>query len=268
MQWQMKHYTTLDSTNLEAKRIIQSSQADLSLNQLHGLIVAAEQQTGGKGRLGRMWVSQSGNGLWFSAVIQPKLPLEQAGLYSFAAAVSVAEAIAQETALPVKLKWPNDVLWQGKKLCGILCELVARTKTEYYIVIGIGINVNQQLQEFPPELHDKAISLAMIARAPVDGASLLSTVLQNLQNNCALLESEGFARIRDKWKTWNCVLGQAVSVQQQGKELYHGIAEDITMDGALQVRTPEGVTQVIAGDVSLRSSSGANFFDAADAVTE
>lgn len=262
MQWQILQYEMLDSTNLEAKRMIQEKKKEniQQENTLHGMVLTAEQQTGGKGRLGRPWESPKGTGLWVSAIIKPNLPMEQTSLYSFAVAVSVAEAICQETGLVVQLKWPNDVLLNNKKICGILLELMPYTKTEYYVIAGIGINVNQQKLDFPPELQEKASSIAMVLGHEVNRAALLSAVLQKLQENCALLEVQGFAPLRDKWKALSCVLGQEVSVQQQGKEIYSGVAEDISMDGALLVRTKDGIVSVTAGDVSLRAKNGGYVF--------
>ena len=251
MQWQIKSYELLDSTNLEAKRIIQASD---STQDLHGIVLTAEEQSQGRGRMGRQWESPTGTGLWFSAIIQSPVRIEQASLYSFVAAVAVAEAVRQVTALPATLKWPNDILLDGKKICGILLELVPQKSGRHYLVIGIGINVNQKQQDFPPELHDKATSLAIALGNSVNRTDLLMTVLQKLQDNCSIMEQQGFAPLRDKWKTLSCVIGQMVSVQQYGKELYTGIAEDIAMDGALLVQTEDNIVPVIAGDVSIRTT--------------
>ena len=257
MQWHMKKYEVLDSTNLEARRTIEYTCAEQSL---HGLVVMAEQQTNGKGRMGRAWASSAGAGLWFSVVIKPAVPLAQASLYSFVAAVAVAEAIRQETALQVQLKWPNDVLLNGRKLCGILLELVPCAKNETYIIIGIGVNVNQQKSEFPDELQDKAVSIAMAAHQQYDCLALLSPVLQKLDENCMLLEREGFAPLREKWKQLSCMIGQTVSVQPKGAEAYIGVSEDLAMDGTLLVRTQNGVIPVMTGDVSLRAKDGGYSF--------
>ena len=246
-------FDTLDSTNLEAKRMIQTHPSEQSL---HGTVITAEQQTGGKGRLGRAWESPAGTGLWFTAIIQPKMPMEQASLCSFVAAVSVATAIKETLDLTVTLKWPNDILLNGKKLCGILLELIPCSKTVYYLAIGIGINVYQKEADFPAELQEKAISLAMATTEPIDRTTLLDAILQHLQNNCSLLESQGFSPIREQWKTWSTMIGQEVSVQQHGKTAYTGIAEDIAIDGALLVRTIDGLQTVTAADVSIRSKSG------------
>lgn len=253
MQWQIKSYEILDSTNQEAKRLIQNAQAG---DMLDGTVVTAVQQTSGKGRLGRAWVSSAGTGLWMTAIMKTHLPLEQTSLYSFAAAVSVAEAIRQSTGLMAQLKWPNDVLIESKKVSGILLELVPRTAVEYYILIGIGINVNQQKQDFPIDLQEKASSLAMVSNKWEDTDLLLSIVLQKLHENCTLLETQGFSPLRDKWKNMNCMIGSEVIVQKQGEAVYSGIAEDLAMDGTLLVRTVDGLTAVLAGDVSLRAKDG------------
>ncbi|MBQ3120579.1 MAG: biotin--[Peptococcaceae bacterium] len=158
--------------------------------------------------------------------------------------------------LEVTLKWPNDVLLNGKKLCGILLELIPYSKTEYYIAIGIGINVRQRKEDFPPELQEKAASLAMFSEKAIDQPALLDTILQQLKRTCTQLEAQGFAPLRDQWKAWSAIIGQEVSVQQYGNVLYTGIAEDIAMDGSLLVRTADGLQRVTAADVSLRSKDG------------
>lgn len=258
MDWHITHFDTLDSTNLEAKRMIRTHTAAASL---HGTVITAEQQTCGKGRLGRTWESPASSGLWFTAIIQPQIPMTQASLYSFATAVSVAEAIEQTTGLVAKLKWPNDILLHGKKLCGILLELVPCSPTQYYILIGIGLNVNQQQQEFADELAQKATSLAIEGGHTFARAPLLDAILHCLDANCALLAQDGFASIRTKWKAKSCIIGQEVSVQQHNREQYCGIAEDIAADGSLLVRTATGLQTVMAGDVSLRAKDGTYAFE-------
>lgn len=253
MQWQIQSYETIDSTNLEAKRKIQQSPLGASL---HGTVIVAEEQTQGKGRLGRQWDSNRAEGLWFSAIRLSLLRPEQASLYSFAAAVAVAEAMNAQTGLSVQLKWPNDVLAEGKKLCGILLELVPRTKTEYDIVIGIGLNVNQKKQAFSDALQDKATSLALLTAQEWDRTHLLMSILDKLQENCELLEREGFLPLREKWKAMSNLLGRAVSVQQNGTELYSGIAEDLALDGTLLVRSNGELRAVCAADISLRTKQG------------
>lgn len=258
MDWKTIAFDTLDSTNAEAKRMLQHHAAGTSL---HGTVIVAEQQTNGTGRLGRAWDSPRGTGLWFTVILQPQIAISQASLFSFAAAVSTAEAIRQLTELPVKLKWPNDILLEGKKLCGILLELIPNTKNNYYLAIGIGINVNQQQKDFPPDLSEKATSIAIASNRYINRTELLSAILTQLQINSTLLETQGFAPLRDKWKFYNCVIGREVSVQQYGKELFSGVAEDLAMDGTLLVRTENGIQSVFAGDVSLRTKTGTYFSD-------
>lgn len=256
VEWQITHYSVLDSTNLEAKRMIQQQMIVQSKPTLHGTVLVAETQIDGKGRLNRQWVSQPGTGLWFTVILKPNLPIAQASLYSFVVAVSVAEAIRELYDLAVTLKWPNDVLLHGKKLCGILLELVSCTPSVYYLVVGIGVNVNQMLMEFPQELQEKASSIAIALGKTVDSMQLLSVILERLEENCSLFETQGFAPIRSKWKKQNCVIGQEVSVQIQGQTEYIGIVDDLAMDGTLVVRTADSIRTVVAGDVSLRTKEG------------
>ena len=136
-----------------------------------------------------------------------------------------------------------------------MLELIPYSKTDYYIAVGIGINVNQKKEDFPPELQEQATSIAMVSGQTIDRAILLEAIIQQLQKNCALLESQGFAPIRDQWKAWSAIIGQEVSVQQYGKELYTGIAEDIAMNGCLLVRTANVLQSVSAADVSIRSKN-------------
>lgn len=257
MQWQVKSYETLDSTNQEAYRLIRQAPAEQSL---HGVVLNAAYQTAGKGRMGRIWESSADAGVWMTAIIRLCLPMEQASLYSFAAAVSVAEAIRQTTGLRAELKWPNDVLLEGKKVCGILLELVPRNRTEQYLAIGIGVNVNQSENDFPAELQHKAVSLAMQSGQREDCTRLLSAILQRLDENCTLLEQKGFAPIREKWKQLSCMIGHTVLVQPKGADSYTGVAEDLAMDGTLLVRTTDEIISVIAGDVSLRAEDGGYSF--------
>lgn len=262
MDWQVVRYDTLDSTNLEAKRKIQQQIVAQTESSLHGMVIVAETQTGGKGRLGRHWESKAGTGLWFTVILKPNVPIEQASFYSFAVAVSVAEAIREVYALPVTLKWPNDVLLSGKKLCGILLELIPHTQTVYELIIGIGVNVNQQLTDFPAELQEKATSIVLELKREqkVDAHLLFTSILAHLQKNCLLLETQGFAAIRAKWKAWSCIIGREVLVLEQGKVSYTGIVDDLAMDGTLLVRTSDGIRSVIAGDISLRTVDGGYTF--------
>lgn len=247
------YYDELDSTNQEARRLS-------SRGYGQGTVIVADAQTAGRGRLGRHWDSSGGKGIWFSLILEPKVSLQQTSYYSFVAAIAVAEGIRQETGLQAEIKWPNDILIGGKKVCGILLELMAELTQVHQLIMGIGINANQIPADFPEEIQAKATSLAIESGHPVQRSQVLGAILQHLKENCRLLEEEGFSIIREKWTALSCVVGKEVRIIQQGKELMTGIAEGLGADGALLVRTDQGVEQIIAGDVSLRAMDGGYAF--------
>lgn len=248
-------YDQVDSTNLEARRMILKGYRQ-------GTLIVADTQTAGRGRLGRHWDSQSGTGIWFSLIMEPGVSIQETSQYSFVMAVAVAEGIRQATGLKAELKWPNDVLVEGKKICGILLELVAELTQVHQLIAGIGINANQQLDDFPEEVQTKATSLAIALGHPIHRAEVLSIVLQRIQENCVLLEQKGFEAIRQKWTSLSCIIGKAVQIVRQGEVCMIGTAEALGADGALLVRTENGLEHIIAGDVSVRASDGSYFQNA------
>lgn len=244
-----KQYDTIDSTNLEAKRLLQAGEAG------HGTVLVAQTQTAGKGRLGRAWDSVQG-GIWCSVILEPNVPPEEMSRYSFVMAVAVAEGIRQSTGLAAEVKWPNDVLLHGKKICGILLELVAVKHQPMRLIAGFGINANQALDDFPAEVQQKATSLAIEAGHPVDRAQVLEAILARLDANSALLEQQGFEPVRETWMALSCVIGKEVQIVQQGNTMLAGTAIGLADDGALQIQTAHGIETIIVGDVSLRGKDG------------
>ncbi len=247
--WMIKQYDTIDSTSLEARRLIHQGSG-------HGTVVTAQSQTAGRGRLNRTWDSAKGAGIWFSVVLEPKVPMEQMSLYSFVAAVAVAEGICETSGLTVQVKWPNDVLVNGRKVCGILLELVAERNQPVRLIIGIGINATQQLTDFPEEVQRKATSLAMETGRAIDRQQVLEAVLRWLNVCSAQLETEGFAPVRERWQELSCINGKHIQIVRQGEALLYGTALGLADDGALLVQTETGVERVMAGDVSLRAADG------------
>ncbi len=239
----------VDSTNEEARRLISAGWGA-------GTVVTAERQTAGKGRLGRSWQSEDGAGLWFSAILEPEVSPEYAAQYSFVAAVATAQAVRMETDLAAKVKWPNDVLLDGRKLCGILLEFVPE---QSLLIAGIGINMRQKAEDFPPDVREKATSLALAGAADVDRARLLGAVLRQLEDGCRVLAEEGFAAIRDRWMALSCVIGRQIRVQFPQGRTERGVAEGLDEDGALLLRTEGGRVRILSGDVSLRAEDGSYF---------
>ncbi|MCG0238332.1 MAG: biotin--[acetyl-CoA-carboxylase] ligase [Firmicutes bacterium] len=221
-----------------------------------GLVVLAEEQTGGKGRLGRRWHSPPGQGIWMTVVLRPPLPPAEVPRLTLVAAVAVAGAIRQVAGLPVGIKWPNDIVCRDRKLCGILTEMEADMERVHFAAVGIGINVNQDPAAFPPELRETATSLRAELGAPVDRAALLRAVLAELEAGYdALLAGRFAAEVLPRWRECSVTLGRRVRVTPvvPGAEVLTGLAREVAEDGALILELPDGtLRRVVAGEVSLR----------------
>lgn len=147
----------------------------------HGSLVVSDHQTNGKGRLQRTWHSPNGTGIWMSLILRPEIPLHKAPQMTLLASVAITEAIAQQTGLSPSIKWPNDILLNGKKVVGILTELKAEADQVHAVIIGPGINVNQTANDFPEELKDVATSLQMELGEKVDRAALIQTIMSTFE---------------------------------------------------------------------------------------
>ena len=239
----------IDSTNNAAKRLAREGAAE-------GTVVVAESQTGGKGRLERQFFSPKGKGIWFSVVLRPKFLPQEAPKCTLLAAVAVARAMT-EFGLKPGIKWPNDLLYDNKKLVGILTEMSAEMDGINYIVIGTGINVNIAPEEFPEELRSVATSLSQMKGANLPRVKFLQAVLRALDDLYAKVQVEGFAPVLKEWRQYSITLGQEVKViGVRDGEVYYGKAVDIDDEGALLVDTGEGRQRVLAGDVSIRPKNG------------
>lgn len=247
-------YQEVTSTNNVAKELAQKAG---SRQAKHGIVVTAESQTAGKGRLGRPWNSAQGSGIWCSVVFAPTMALTEASRFSFIAATAIAEGIRRYTHLDVQIKWPNDLVLNGKKICGILVEMIAEAEHIDYFILGFGINVNQYLEDFSEELREKATSLAIRSGAKIDRMALLCQILLSLEQQLALYQSEGFTPIRQNWLENACFLGDKVVIRQQERIIDEGVVEGIDEDGALLLQRPNGqIVRILSGDVSLRQADG------------
>jgi BirA family biotin operon repressor/biotin-[acetyl-CoA-carboxylase] ligase len=239
------HFMTIGSTNDEAKRMAGEGASE-------GTIVIAEKQNSGRGRLSRPWFSPEGGGIWVSLILRPELNPAEAPKFTFLGAVAVANAVRAVTGLAVEIKWPNDIHFQGRKLAGILTELSAELDAINFLVMGIGINVNIDVNEFPDDLHDTATSLQRETRQKVSRQILLRKILQQFEVLYECIKSEGFDSVFAAWRNLNCTLGCEVSVSSANQQ-FTGIARDIDREGALLIERQGGVIErVVAGDVSVR----------------
>ena len=232
------------STNEDAKIAAAEGAPD-------GTVVLTEFQGTGHGRLSRGWFCPKGKGVLFSVLLRPQDILPQdAPKYTLLAAVAVVRA-CRARGLDVGIKWPNDVLADGKKLVGILTEMSAEMERIHYIIIGTGINVNIEAAEFAPEIREKATSLSLLAGHSLDRRQLLADILQEMEALSMSVQAQGFTPVLDEWRRLSLTLGQEVRVIGVN-ETFTGRAVDIDADGALLVDTEAGRRRVIAADVSIR----------------
>lgn len=235
-------YNEIDSTNEEAKR-----------QALHGApngsLFITEQQSGGKGRLGRSWVSSAGTGLWFSVLLRPDSIPEQITSLTLVAGLAVCEAVRACTDCPAMIKWPNDVVVGSKKICGILTEMAAEIDRVNHVVVGIGINVNNP--SFPEELQTKATSLQIESGHSVSRKELLQETLRQFE---ALLEIQksGSNVLLSQYKERCVSLNRQVGFTRDKKAMT-GKAVDISPEGELVVRCDDGALfSVYSGEVTVQ----------------
>ncbi|MDD5505202.1 MAG: biotin--[acetyl-CoA-carboxylase] ligase [Candidatus Omnitrophica bacterium] len=211
----------------------------------HGTLVLAESQTKGRGRLGRNWFSPKYKGIYFSLILRPEIPPSASPVLTLLAAVSICEAIKKVVGLDAQIKWPNDIFICNKKVSGILTEMNAEVDKVNFVVIGIGLNVNNDKKS----LIAQATSLKEQAGQPVSRLLLLQELLRRIEKNYSLLEARGGQGIIDKWRIFSLTLGRRVKVYCQDKHI-EGQAVDIDQDGALLIRKDSGLMQkVFSGDV-------------------
>lgn len=214
----------------------------------HGEVVVADQQTAGKGRRGREWVSPPGLNLYFTAILRPDLPPPRAPELTLVAAVALAETLT-EAGAQAAIKWPNDVELGGRKVAGILTELSADADRIHFVTLGMGVNLNARPSDFPGELGNTATSLADARGQRVPRALFTAALWTRLEEWLDLHAEAGFGAVRQRWKELSSTLGQEVLVKTDRSEL-RGVAEDLDGAGALLVRAPDGkLERVLAGDV-------------------
>ncbi len=234
-------FETIDSTN-SCARALAACWAD------EGTIVIAEEQTAGRGRLGRSWVAAPGENLTFSLILRPSIPPDRMGLLSLLIATGLARGIEEAIGLRAFCKWPNDLLYGGRKLAGILLEGAFANERVDHVVVGIGLNVNQR--EFPPEIAQRATSLAREVNAPIERTGLFKGLLKSLEDEYFSQSAEGFTSTVQRWLAFAPVIGRTISVSHQG-EVLHGRVKGVNPDGSLLVTNHTGDHCFLAGDVTI-----------------
>ncbi|MBS3969061.1 MAG: biotin--[acetyl-CoA-carboxylase] ligase [Clostridia bacterium] len=237
------HFHEIGSTNEEAKRLADKEYPE-------GTLVIAEKQTAGKGRMGRHWQSLS-TGLWFSILLKPSIPPRDASQLSLLVAAALWTALSGDFGIKAKIKWPNDLLVDNKKVCGILTEMKGEMDRINYIITGVGINVNQELEDFSGELANTAVSLKIIKGREIDRLLLLQKYLETLEEFYLDFLENGFERARKVCIENSHTIGNIVTIYSGDKE-HTGKAVDLGRDGALILKINNQEISFYGGEVSLK----------------
>lgn len=208
-----------------------------------GTVVLTETQTAGRGRMARKWDSAAGKGVWMSVILRPDVVPQKAPQFTLVTAVAVVRAIEEVTKLQPKIKWPNDILLNGKKCTGILTELQSDADGIQALIIGIGLNINQEKTDFDPEIQAIATSLKMESGDTVSRQKLVQSLLYYLEIYTQMYIEEGFGLLKVMWESYSTTIGHPIRARMTNQTL-EGIAEGITEDGVLQLRTADGLSLI------------------------
>jgi len=232
------YFKETESTNILAR--------DMAGSADEGTVVIAESQTGGRGRMGRKWISPEG-GIWFSVILKPKMEPLHAPRLTLLAGVAVAKT-TRSYGLLAKIKWPNDVLINGKKVCGILTEIGAEMDSIQYVVVGVGIDANVDTETFPGEVRDVSTSLKNELGHDINRVEFLQNLLYELESLYHKFQREGFSSIMEEWRLMSATIGQWVKITTQSRIMY-GEAIGVNSDGALILETSDGkLEKIVAGN--------------------
>ncbi|MEG3640955.1 biotin--[acetyl-CoA-carboxylase] ligase [Magnetococcus sp. PR-3] len=239
-------YEQTDSTNVRASLLAREGAPE-------GTLCCADAQRGGRGRMQRVWESPAGENLYFSLVLRPHILPTDAAQITLLAGLALAQALHEDMGVEdLYLKWPNDILVGGRKVAGILTEMMAEPDRVRYIILGVGINVNGRLHSMPTELQQTATTLRECVGTSLDRSRLLAVFLERLGFWYRQFLQEGFEPLRQPWLSYGGVEGRRVRVQLYA-ETFTGVAHSLNHSGCLLVeRDDTGVlTTVVAGDVNL-----------------
>ncbi|MBD3426079.1 MAG: biotin--[acetyl-CoA-carboxylase] ligase [Candidatus Omnitrophica bacterium] len=234
------HYESIDSTNNKAYELAESGEPE-------GTVVIAENQTQGKGRMGRRWVSPKGTGIYMSLIVRPDAEMDEIPAMTLITAYCIIKAVKDASGLEARMKWPNDVIVNGKKLCGILTEIKAQPDQVNFLVLGIGVNVNTPSSKLPPE----GTSIKNECGCEIDRPDLARGILTQFEKGYTRFTNEGFGAIRKECMDCSFTLGKKVKVLEHHRSI-EGEAVDIDEKGALIIRTASGEKRrVFSGDVDV-----------------
>lgn len=242
---QLIHFEeTVDSTQKIALQLAYEQAAE-------GTIVIAEEQLNGRGRLTRKWISPKYSGVWMSIILRPNIPIPKAPQLTLLTAVALVQAIEEVSGITAKIKWPNDILINGKKVAGILTELQAEADQISSIIIGIGINVNQTETDFPEELRKIATSIRLEKKTKIKRADLIRALLVSLEKLYFIYLEKGFYPIKLLWESYAISIGKRMTARTLTQTI-QGKALGITEDGILQLQDDNGkIHQIYSADIFL-----------------
>ena len=233
------HIDKVTSTNSYARKILMDKIPE-------GTVILADIQTKGKGRKGRYWHSPEG-GLWFSVILYPNIPPDEVMKITMTASISIAQILEQTVKIDPRIKWPNDILINGKKICGILTEVDAKENKINYCIVGIGLNTNNKLNE---ELKDIAISIKELTDQKISNKDLLQKILKNFNINYTKLQDSNFKDIQKIWNNYAQIVGKKIQVIDDDKELT-GIVTGVNDNGALILDTNNRIKLISTGDLTF-----------------
>ena len=239
------HYEeSVESTQKIAHRLSNEDEPE-------GTIIIAEEQRSGKGRMDRTWHSPKYTGIWMSLILRPNIPLTKAPQLTLLTAVAIVQAMEEETGLQPEIKWPNDVLLNGKKVTGILTELQAEADRIHSIIIGIGINVNQKKEDFPSELQEKASSLFIEKGEVISRAGLIKSFFKHFEKLYLLYLDQGFFPIKLLWEGYAVSIGKILKARTL-TNVIEGKALGITDEGVLKLEDETGfVHHIYSADIEV-----------------
>ncbi|NPC92823.1 biotin--[acetyl-CoA-carboxylase] ligase [Bacillus sp. WMMC1349] len=217
-----------------------------------GTIIVADQQTEGRGRMARVWHSPAGNGIWMSLILRPTIPVQKTPQLTLLAAVAIVQAIEDQTGISPEIKWPNDILVNGKKTVGILTELQAEADQVHSVITGIGINVNQAACDFPDDLKETATSLRLVSGKKIDRAALIQTILLTFEKRYQDYTRHGFQPIKLLWESYALTLNRRLTARTLNGT-FHGKSLGIDDEGVLLLETSEGIKRIYSADIDISS---------------
>lgn len=241
------YFSSLDSTNTYAKNTAKELP--------HGTVIISEEQTGGRGRLGRDWFSPKGEGIWMSIILKPDIPPTEGMKMTQIAAAAVVKAIHRVLGLKVLIKWPNDLVYKGKKLCGVLTEMAGELNKIDYLIVGMGINANNL--SFSKDLETVATSLALHKGQPIDRQELIISILEEFEElYLDYMKESNLSSSLKIVRNYSAVLGKNIYIIK-GREKLKGQGLEIDDMGLLKVRYEDGSEETLyTGEVSIRGEKG------------